>query len=68
MITISNDPYIYYIDNFLSNDECDFLINNSKDYLKLAGVSHMNNEKEKEKFKILRQNFVKRKILYQIER
>ena len=50
MITISNDPYIYYIDNFLSNDECDFLINNSKDYLKLAGVSHMNNEKEK--FKI----------------
>ena len=45
MNTLCNDPYIYTIDNFLSEKECKFIINVSKDNLKLAGVSKMDNEK-----------------------
>ena len=39
MNTICNDPYIYTIDNFLTEKECKFIIDISKDNLKLAGVS-----------------------------
>ena len=49
MNTISYDPYVYYIDNFLTDKECDFIIEQSKNNLKLAGVSHLN--KDKEQFK-----------------
>lgn len=45
MNTICNDPYIYTIDNFLSEKECKFIIKVSKDNLKLAGVSKMSGEK-----------------------
>jgi prolyl 4-hydroxylase len=45
MNTICNDPYIYTIDNFLTEKECKFIINVSKRNLKLAGVSKMDNEK-----------------------
>ena len=45
MNTICNDPYIYTIDNFLTEKECKFMIKVSKDNLKLAGVSTMNNDK-----------------------
>ena len=45
MNTICNDPYIYTIDNFLTEKECKFIIKVSKDNLKLAGVSKMDNEK-----------------------
>ena len=48
MNTISNDPYIYYIDNLLTDDECDFIIHKSKDKLKKARVSYL--EKDKHKF------------------
>ena len=46
MNTICNDPYIYTIDNFLTEKECKFIINVSKSNLKLAGVSKMDNEKQ----------------------
>ena len=46
MNTLCNDPYIYTIDNFLTEKECKFIINVSKDNLKGAGVSLMDNEKE----------------------
>jgi len=45
MNTICNDPYIYTIDNFLTEKECKFMINVSKGNLKLAGVSRMEDEK-----------------------
>lgn len=48
MNTLCNDPYIYTIDNFLSEKECKFIIKVSKDNLKLAGVSKMDNEKNLE--------------------
>ena len=48
MNTLCNDPYIYTIDNFLSEKECKFIIKVSKDNLKLAGVSKMSGEKELE--------------------
>ena len=48
MNTLCNDPYIYTIDNFLSEKECKFIIKVSKANLKLAGVSKMDNEKELE--------------------
>ena len=44
MNTICNDPYIYTIDNFLTEKECKFIIKVSKDNLKLAGVSKMEGE------------------------
>ena len=44
MNTICNDPYIYTIDNFLTEKECKFIIDISKDNLKLAGVSKMDGE------------------------
>ena len=45
MNTICNDPYIYTIDNFLTEKECKFIIDVSKDNLTLAGVSVMKGEK-----------------------
>ena len=53
MNTICNDPYIYTIDNFLTEKECKFIINVSKDNLRLAGVSKMESDKglETGKFK-----------------
>ena len=48
MNTLCNDPYIYTIDNFLTEKECKFIIKVSRDNLKLAGVSKMDNEKELE--------------------
>jgi hypothetical protein len=46
MNTLCNDPYLYTIDNFLTDKECNFIINASKDNLKLAGVSTMNLDKD----------------------
>ena len=43
--TLCNDPYIYTIDNFLTEKECKFIIDVSKDNLTLAGVSVMKGEK-----------------------
>ena len=48
MNTLCNDPYIYTIDNFLSEKECKFIIKVSKDNLNLAGVSKMEGEKDLE--------------------
>ena len=48
MNTICNDPYIYTIDNFLTEKQCKFMIKVSKDNLKLAGVSKMEGEKNLE--------------------
>jgi len=45
MNTLCNDPYIYTIDNFLTEKECKFIINASKDKLKGAGVSVMEGDK-----------------------
>ena len=42
MNTLSNDPYLYCIDNFLTDKECDFIIKQSKDNLKKAKVSLLN--------------------------
>ena len=42
MNTLSNNPYLYTIDNFLTNKECNFIIRVSKDNMKDAGVSVMN--------------------------
>ena len=50
MNTLSNDPYLYFIDNFLTSEECNFIINISKNNMKLAGVVYEDNEKHK--FKI----------------
>tara|TARA_B100001248_G_C27192177_1_gene367250 strand:+ start:58 stop:672 length:615 start_codon:yes stop_codon:yes gene_type:complete len=49
MNTICNDPYIYTIDDFLSEKECKFIINVSKDNLKLAGVSTKERQTESER-------------------
>jgi prolyl 4-hydroxylase len=49
MNTISNDPYLYTIDNFLTDKECKFIINISKANLKSAGVSTMKGEEPKYK-------------------
>jgi prolyl 4-hydroxylase len=46
MNTLSNDPYLYTIDNFLTDKECKFIISKSKDNLRVAGVSRMDNEKK----------------------
>jgi len=48
MNTLSNDPYLYTIDNFLTDKECKFIINVSKENLTLAGVSRMDNETKPE--------------------
>ena len=48
MNTLCNDPYIYTIDNFLSEKECKFIIKVSKNNLKLAGVSKKDNEQNLE--------------------
>jgi prolyl 4-hydroxylase len=48
MNTICNDPYIYTIDNFLTEKECKFIIKVSKNNLKLAAVSRMKNDKDLE--------------------
>tara|TARA_A200000113_G_scaffold150216_1_gene135308 strand:- start:2597 stop:3211 length:615 start_codon:yes stop_codon:yes gene_type:complete len=44
MNTLCNDPYIYTIDNFLSEKECKFIIKVSRDNMRLAGVSTFNDE------------------------
>ena len=49
MNTLSNDPYLYYIDNFLTDKECEFIINISKDNLKKANVSFLDEEKDQYK-------------------
>ena len=41
MNTISNDPYLYMIDNFLTDTECNFIIGVAQDNLKAAGVSRL---------------------------
>ena len=48
MDTISNDPYLYTIDNFLSDKECRFIINTAKENMKLARVSRMNKDDDLE--------------------
>ena len=48
MNTLCNDPYLYTIDNFLTDKECTFIINAAKGNLKLAGVSRINEDKELE--------------------
>ena len=45
---ISNDPYIYYIDNFLTDEECDFIIEKSKGKMNRAMTTFLNQE-EKER-------------------
>tara|TARA_B100000123_G_scaffold271629_1_gene251974 strand:+ start:221 stop:835 length:615 start_codon:yes stop_codon:yes gene_type:complete len=49
MNTICNDPYIYTIEDFLTPKECKFIINVSKDNLKLAGVSTKERQTESER-------------------
>ena len=48
-VYISDIPGIYYIDNFVKDNEIDYIINKSKDKLKKAQVSFL--EKDKDKFK-----------------
>lgn len=47
IFSVSNDPYIYYIDNFLTDKECNTMIKDSKTNLKPAAVSIMDNEIDK---------------------
>jgi len=47
MNTLSNDPYLYTIDNFLTNKECNFIIRVSKDNMTDAGVSRMKDDEFK---------------------
>ena len=51
MNTLSNDPYLYTIDNFITDKECKFIINKAKDNLVAAGVSRMDNDNNDNKFK-----------------
>ena len=44
---ISNNPYIYYIDDFVTDEECDFIINKSKDNMKKANVAYSSEEEYK---------------------
>jgi len=44
---LCQDPYIFVIDDFLKDEECEFIKKVSKDGLKLAGVSYLNKDKEK---------------------
>ena len=44
---LCRDPYIFVIDDFLTNEECEFIKEVSKDGLKLAGVSYLDKDKEK---------------------
>ena len=46
MNTLSNDPYLYTIDNFITDKECKFIISKSKDNMVGAGVSRMNTDTE----------------------
>ena len=43
---ISNDPYIYYIDNFLTDEECDFIIEKSKNNMKRAKTCFITKEEK----------------------
>ena len=43
---ISNDPYIYYIDDFLTDEECNFIIEKSKDHMKKAKTCFSTKEEE----------------------
>lgn len=44
---LCQDPYIFVIDDFLTDEECEFIKEVSKDGLKLAGVSYLDKDKEK---------------------
>ena len=44
---VSDDPYICYIDNFLTHEECDFMISKSIGKMSKAGVSFINSQKDK---------------------
>ena len=44
---LCQDPYLFVIDDFLNDDECEFIKNVSKDGLKVAGVSHLEKDKSK---------------------
>ena len=44
---LCQDPYIFVIDDFLTDEECEFIKEVSKDGLKLAGVSYLNKDKTK---------------------
>ncbi len=39
MNVLCQNPKIYYYDNFITDEECEFIINISKDQMKRAGVS-----------------------------
>ena len=39
MNVLCQNPKIYYYDNFITDEECEFIINVSKDQMKKAGVS-----------------------------
>jgi len=39
MNVVSEDPHICYYDNFITDEECDFIVNVSRDHTKRAGVS-----------------------------
>ena len=52
MEIISDDPYIFTIDNFISDEECDLIINMSKPFMKRAEVSYVT-EEEKEKVRAI---------------
>ena len=39
MNVVSEDPHICYYDNFVTEEECDFIVKVSKDHMKRAGVS-----------------------------
>jgi len=42
-----HDPYLFVIDDFLTDEECEFIKTVSKDGLKLASVSFLDKEKDK---------------------
>ena len=44
---VSDDPYICYIDNFLTPEECDFMISKSIGKMSNARVSYIDSEKDK---------------------
>ena len=49
MNIVNNDPEIIFYDNFITDEECHFIINVSKDNMKRAGVS--NNSIDLDKYK-----------------
>ena len=47
MNVLCNDPEIFYIDNFLTHDECNLIIKLSQDNMKPASVSYLDKDKDK---------------------